>query len=55
MITQGSRPAPKFAHVGRQARYSFLARDKDGRTVRMWHAMSYEEQITKSLRGMVKP
>ena len=51
------RPPPKFAKVGRQKRYSFLARDTQGNVVRKWHdaVSSLGEQHAKSLRGMTRP
>lgn len=51
-----ARPVPKFANPGRRARFSFLARDRDGHVVRSWHTLPYtDEALTKSLRGMVRP
>ena len=57
-----NRPAPKFAHVGRRRRFSFVTRDaKTGVVVRRWHdamvaalpAADGSRDVARSLRGMV--
>lgn len=54
-----NRPAPKFAYVGKRARFSYVTRDaKTGVTVRRWHdamASQVSDATAKALRGMVSP
>ncbi len=51
------RNPPTWSRRGKQARFSYLARDPDGRLVRKWHpeVAALKAPLPKALHGMVKP